>query len=188
MGVTYGHPGLSVAVPAGFFIGPRSPTLSRTVNTVNTKLGSWLVIEASSQAVDQAVWEVATTGGDAASVLTLGLYRLRSPGSLTVDLVLKSAAVDAVALAIKSTAFVTTLTRGLYVAVLEATGHSAQAPFVRGTNGSIAPYSDLTDLTTDPRGGLGNGALVNAAGLPAAFSMVAGTARSHGPIVGLRAA
>lgn len=174
-------------VPPGWFIGPRAPT--RTTALSSARTGTWLVVEAELQPIDQAIWEV-TVGGDAAAVLTLALYRPRTPGSLTVDRVGVTSAIQATSAAVKTATLSLTLERGIYLAVFEATGHSVTFPTVRITAGSAGgPYVDSSDLLSDPRGGVHGNQLGNAAGLPASFALdLASITRAHGIAVGLRAA
>jgi hypothetical protein len=179
--------GGSPAIPPGWYIGPRSA--ARSAATITGRAGAWLYVEAESQPVDQLVWEV-TVGGDAAAVINVGLYRPRLPSSLTVDRVLTSGAVAATAAVVHAVAISATLGRGWYLAVAEESGHSAISPTIRWTASgqSGVPLADLTDLLSDPRGGVHANALSNAASLPASFALIAGAARTTAPIIGLRTA
>lgn len=177
-------------IPAGFFIGPHLGT--RETALLITRTGSWLRVSSASQAIDRILIEVVTAGGDAASVVTVGLYRVRASGSLTVDRVAVSNAMDTTSTGVKtSSAIVATLYRGLYIAVCEATGQSATSPTLRHTLGASypdGPYSaDATEIS-DPRGGIHASALANAGALPASFALVVPTTKSNGPVVYLRTA
>lgn len=187
--------GTSVAAPPpppGWYLGPSSAGRSTAVLASGGAFiggGSWLFVAAESMPIDQIAWEV-TGGGDASSVITVGLYRPRSPGSLTMDLTVKTAAVQATAIAEKTATVAATLARGWYAAIAEATGHSATAPTVRITSGvATGPYVNSTDLLAQSRGGITPQQLPNAVGLPASFALDRSSVNlGHGIVIGVRAA
>lgn len=184
--------GLAVSppIPPGFFIGPLSTlrTLLTLGTTARARGGTWLWIEAESQPIDQMIWEV-TTGGDNACVISVGLYRPRAASSLTLDRVAQSSSVSATGAAIKTATVSATLARGLHLAVMEASAFTSTVPIVRATNGSaMGLYTDTTDATSDPRGGVHTLALDNFANLPTSGALVTTGGRSHAPIVSLRGA
>lgn len=174
---------LGQTVPAGMFIGPTNPTRG-TYQFPADRIGTWLRLE-NKQAIDQLVFEV-TTGGDASAVITCAIY---SVNGTTMTRVAKGTAIDATTVAIKTDSVSATLDPGWYIGVLEQTGHSATRPTVRSTFTSpMNPLMDSSDLMSNPRGGLHPDALANASGLPASFTLVTGTSRAYGPVVGLRCA
>lgn len=174
---------LGKSLPAGMFIGPTNPTRGTIQFTAN-HLGTWLHLR-NQQAIDQLIFEV-TTAGDSASVITCAIYGV---DGTTMTRVAKGTAVDATTVAIKTDSVTATLDPGWYIGVLEQTGHSATRPTVRSTFTSpLNPLMDSTDLMSNPRGGLHSDSLANASGLPASFTLVTGTSRSYGPVIGLRCA
>ena len=181
----------SRSLPPGWFIGPRVSARSTQSLSGIARMGVWIPVDAEAQPVDLLRWEV-TTIGDASSVLTVGLYRMRSPASLTVDRVAVTGAISATSTGVKDASITSvTLPRGLYLAVMEPTGHSATPPTIRSsaaaTSGS-GVYSADTSEVSDPRGGVQVAALTNAAGLPSSFALVAQTVRSVGPMIYARTA
>lgn len=177
---------LAGKIPPGMFIGPKNGQRGTLLLPANL-IGTWIEVRNASQPIDQVVWEVATAGGDAFSVITVALYSVVGTACTRV---LKTAAVQATSVAIKTDSQSATLAPGLYAAVMEATGHSATRPTIRSTftPDTDGPFMDSTDLFSNPRGGIHQDALVNATGLPASFTLVTGTARSYGPVIGLRCA
>lgn len=170
--------------PTGMYLGPDNGGRG-TLLMAGNQIGTWINVRAV-QPIDQLVWEV-TTGGDGASTLTCGIYRV---SGTTATRIVKSGAVDATAIAVKTASVTATLAPGLHLAVLDLAGQTSTRPTVRATftGAGTIPLMDLTDLMTDPRGGVHANALTGAPSLPASFTVVTGVSRSYGPVIGMRCA
>lgn len=174
---------------APFYLGPRA-TGRTTAAFTQTQYGNpWIFVDSNEQKIDAIMFEV-TSGGDGSSTITVGLYYPRSPGSLTMDRVAITSAIDATTIGIKTaTITATKLQRGPYLAVVTTTGHTATRPTVRITTGGgpVGVFADTTDLFTDPRGGAHPNQTSNADSLPATFAMITtGPTRANAVVVGLR--